>query len=89
MLCQTFTPNGDKLNDQYPDNKFQDVHAYYHLMIFNRWGEKLFETQSPGKNWDGFVSGKLCQSDVYIYTLNYLGCDNQRHVINGEFNLMR
>ena len=88
-MPNVFTPNGDKLNDQYPDNKFQDVHAYYHLMIFNRWGEKLFETQSPGKNWDGFVSGKLCQSDVYIYTLNYLGCDNQRHVINGEFNLMR
>ncbi len=88
-MPNVFTPNGDKLNDQYPDNRFHDIHAYYHLIIFNRWGEKLFETQSPSKNWDGFVAGKLCQSDVYIYTLNYLGCDNQRHVINGEFNLIR
>ncbi|MFM9945611.1 MAG: gliding motility-associated C-terminal domain-containing protein [Bacteroidia bacterium] len=88
-MPNAFTPNGDKLNEHYPDNKFQDIHAFYNLKIFNRWGEKLFETDSPNQSWDGLISGKQSQDDVYIYSLNYIGCDNQRHTINGGFNLMR
>ena len=58
-------------------------------MIFNRWGEKLFEANSPSENWDGIVNGAMSQAGAYIYTLNYIGCDNQRHSINGEFNLIK
>lgn len=88
-MPNAFTPNGDKLNENYPDHKFHNIHAYYDLKIFNRWGEKLFESNSPSQNWDGFVQGKLSQNGVYIYSLNYVGCDNQKHVINGEFHLIR
>lgn len=88
-MPNAFTPNGDKLNENYPDHKFHDIRAYYDLKIFNRWGEKLFETNSPSQNWDGYIQGKLSQNGVYIYSLNYIGCDNQRHVINGEFHLIR
>ncbi len=88
-MANAFTPNGDKLNEEYPDSKFHDIHAYYNLKIFNRWGEKLFETQSPGQNWDGYSKGKLCQDEIYIYSLTYLGCDNQSHTIKGNFHLMQ
>ncbi len=89
FMPNAFTPNGDKLNENYPESKFQDIHAYYNLMIFNRWGEKLFETNTPSQNWDGHNLGTLCQNGVYMYTVNYIGCDNQRHMLKGEFNLIR
>jgi gliding motility-associated-like protein len=88
-MPNTFTPNGDKLNELFPDNKFQDIKAFYNLIIFNRWGEKLFEADTPSINWDGYVNGKISQDGAYIYTLNYIGCDNQRHTLNGEFHLIK
>lgn len=88
-IPNAFTPNGDNLNDLFPDNKFQDIKSYYSLLIFNRWGEKLFEADSPNLNWNGITKGQISQYDAYIYTLNYIGCDNQRHTINGEFNLIK
>ncbi len=88
-MPNAFTPSGDKLNEVFPNNQFGDIQAYYNLMVFNRWGEKMFETDKPGNNWDGTLQGKLCQSGAYMYTLHYIGCDNKRHVINGQFILLR
>jgi len=88
-MPNVFSPNSDELNDQFPDNQFPDVRAYYFLQIFNRWGEKVFETHSPSLNWDGMYKGKLCQNDNYMYHLVYLGCDNQQRTRTGMFNLLR
>lgn len=48
--------------------------AKYHMMIFNRWGQLLFETRNPTQGWDGYFNGRLCQQDVYVYkiTARYL-----------------
>lgn len=39
----------------------------YHLLIFNRWGELIFESFDVKKGWDGYYRGVLCQQDVYIW----------------------
>ncbi len=39
----------------------------YTLEIYDRWGEKLFETTDPLIGWDGYYKGKICKSDVYIW----------------------
>ncbi len=39
----------------------------YRFEIFDRWGEKVFESFDIKKGWDGFYKGKLCQQDVYIW----------------------
>lgn len=88
-MPNAFTPNGDLLNEGYPDNKFHDISAFYSLKIYNRWGEKIFEASEPGKNWDGYSLNKLSQSGVYIYTLSYLGCDNTLRNKGGMFYLIR
>lgn len=41
----------------------------YHLMIFNRWGQLMFETRNQSQGWDGYFNGKLCQQDVYVYKI--------------------
>ncbi|MFA6367700.1 MAG: T9SS type B sorting domain-containing protein, partial [Bacteroidales bacterium] len=39
--------------------------------IFDRWGEKIFETKDIYEGWDGTFKGKLCNSDVFAYKVLY------------------
>jgi gliding motility-associated-like protein len=39
----------------------------YHLQIFNRWGQLIFESFDVNVGWDGTYNGKLSPQDVYIY----------------------
>lgn len=61
----------------------------FELMIFNRWGELLFESRDPDIGWDGTYKGKLCQQDVYIYKLAASYEDGERVVRVGDINLIR
>lgn len=68
-IPNTFTPNGDGNNDFFrPLGEGVDWKEY-HLMIFDRWGEKLFETKDYTEGWDGKYNGNLVQSDVYIWKI--------------------
>jgi gliding motility-associated-like protein len=63
-----FTPyNSDGINDVFKP-KLIGVHDY-RFMIFNRWGDKIFETTDRELGWDGYVKGNLCQQDVYVYKI--------------------
>jgi len=62
-----FSPNGDALNDVfYIRGPIQSDD--FALMIFNRWGEKVFETSDPDQGWDGTQNGKQLNTAVFVYT---------------------
>lgn len=64
-----FTPNGDNLNDTFkPVGEGIDSKNYL-FMIFNRWGEKLFETDDLNEGWDGTYNGTPVQTDTYIWRI--------------------
>jgi PKD repeat protein len=64
-------PNGGKFS--LPDPLNQVFHPFYqgvveyHLEIYDRLGEKLFDSTDPGIGWDGYYKNRLCKSDVYIW----------------------
>ncbi|NTS41796.1 gliding motility-associated C-terminal domain-containing protein [Flavisolibacter sp. BT320] len=67
-MPNAFTPNADGKNDsfRYPPlsrNKFR------RLVVYNRWGEKLFETRDATKGWNGKKKGILQPVDSYVYLL--------------------
>jgi gliding motility-associated-like protein len=64
-----FTPNGDHLNDEFLP--YVENVSYYHLYIFNRWGELIFETTDYQKGWDGTYRGKDAPQDSYIWRIDY------------------
>ncbi|MDR1865467.1 MAG: gliding motility-associated C-terminal domain-containing protein [Bacteroidales bacterium] len=39
----------------------------YHLSVYNRWGQLIFETDDPERGWTGYFQGKPCDEGVYIY----------------------
>jgi gliding motility-associated-like protein len=64
-----FTPNQDGYNDTFmPVSQNLDE---FNMLIFNRWGELLYETDNPENGWNGKVNGKICPIGTYFYLVKY------------------
>ncbi len=61
----------------------------FELLIFNRWGELLFESRDAQAGWDGYYNGRLCPQDVYVYKLTALTENGEKIVRVGDVNLIR
>ncbi len=85
-IPNTFTPNGDSVNDYFsiigngisPDN--------FEMNIYNRWGSLIYSTTDIYAPWDGTVSGVDVQDGIYVYTFIFkLG--NSTEIINKAGNV--
>jgi gliding motility-associated-like protein len=65
----SFSPNGDGLNDVFKP-KAQKV-SDYQLTIYNRWGERVFQSAKVSEGWDGTIDGKRAAAGVYLYQMVY------------------
>lgn len=88
-MPDAFTPNEDEINDLYPNNKYADPNSFYELRIYNRWGEKLFVSNSPSIHWNGKIKDDMAPQDVYVYYVKYVGCDEKERWFRGTFTLLR
>jgi gliding motility-associated-like protein len=87
-LPNAFTPNGNGLNDVFKP-KVLGVHKYTFL-IFDRWGEKIFETHDMNEGWNGFYKSRLCEQDVYVYKITFVDDVKQDdHQFIGRVTLVR
>jgi gliding motility-associated-like protein len=74
----SFTPNFDGTNDVFLPIIDSGIDIYtYRLLIFNRWGEVLFESMNKEVGWDGTYGGKIMQDGVYIWKITYNSPDNE------------
>ena len=62
-----FSPNGDNNNDML--YIFGGDVKQLHFVVYNRWGQIVFETKDQTIGWDGTHNGKMVQSGVYAYKL--------------------
>lgn len=79
FMPNAFSPNGDGKNDIFkPKGNFFGVENYS-LLIYNRWGQKVFETEEPNVGWNGKLNnvGNDSPTGVYVYKLNYIGPRNK------------
>lgn len=84
----SFTPDGDEINDIFlPVVKDAD---HYHLRIYTRWGNLIFETNSLIEGWDGTHNGRKMGDGVYVYTINVRKVqDSLDYMIKGHVTLIR
>ncbi|MGD1847719.1 MAG: PKD domain-containing protein [Salibacteraceae bacterium] len=61
----------------------------YHLLVFNRWGEIVFESFDIAIGWDGYYRGELCQQDVYAYKVTFKWLDGVEKTVVGDVTLIR
>jgi gliding motility-associated-like protein len=87
-IPNTFTPNDDHLNDLFMP-VVKEVHDYS-LLIFDRWGKKIFESWQAGIGWNGKYKGEDCEENIYVFKLNFTdNIKNKPKEYNGTVTLMR
>lgn len=60
-----------------------------HWSIYNRWGQKVYETNNLKSSWDGTFNGKIQPLDVYSYTLDVIFSDGTKYRKTGDITLLR
>ena len=69
-IPNTFTPDGDGFNNTFfPVISGAYSDQGYDFLIFNRWGELIFESLTVGEGWDGTYRDHKCQDGVYTWKL--------------------
>ena len=90
-IPNTFTPNGDEKN-----NTFQPIFTSgfdaqnYHFLIYNRWGELVFESNNPAIGWDGTYGNKLLGNETFTWKLQFKEkMTEKEHYLTGHVNLIK
>lgn len=86
-LPNAFSPNGDGVLDNFKP-AFKDVKSY-HLMIFSRNGDLVFETKDPDQAWDGSYKGNTAPVGAYIYIIKYVNSYDEHNEVKGFVTLVR
>ena len=84
-IPNAFTPNDDGLNDIFKP-LFSSVKDYK-MIIFNRYGEKIFESNDINIGWNGVYKRKIIQ-DTYVYKISFVK-DNNDINVTGKFILIK
>jgi gliding motility-associated-like protein len=82
-----FSPNGDGVNDVVYVRGYGIEKMTFR--IFNRWGEKLFESTNMFDGWDGRYKGIMQEMEVYQYTLNVTFFDKTNTTKKGSITLLK
>lgn len=86
-IPNSFTPNDDGNNDvfQIYGTGFNKVE----IIVFDRWGEKLFTTTDAQKGWDGTYKGQRVKEDSYVYQVKFTTLDGKAHTKTGHVTVLK
>ncbi len=88
VVPNVFTPNGDGQNDVFHIEA--GSMQTYDIQIFNRWGQLIFETNSPNIDWTGrSSSGELEADGTYYYVIKATDYDGKSFSLDGFVQLIR
>ncbi len=84
------TPNGDNENDIFQADKDRWSGINQHTMlVFNRWGEKVWESTDFVTGWDGKQNGRYVAEGTYFWILEvYYGNDNIKQTLKGSLTVI-
>lgn len=87
FVPNVFTPNNDGKNDKLMvySNAIVDMR----MVIYNQWGEKIFETASISQGWDGRYKGVMQPTGVYVYVLKAKLQDGSNITKKGSISIIR
>ena len=87
FMPNAFTPNGDNENDVLfvEGNVIDEMY----LAIYDRWGEKVFESEDKSIGWNGIYKNELLEPDVYGYYLRVKCVNGEEFFKKGNISLIR
>ncbi len=86
-IPNVFTPNYDGINDEFMvyGTGIEEIE----MIIFDRWGERLYTSKEQLKGWDGTFKGEMSKNDAYVYLINFKTIDGKKHTRTGHVTLMK
>jgi gliding motility-associated-like protein len=84
-----FSPNNDGQNDAFCLQGWGYCIKTFSIRVFDRWGEKVFESTNPGFCWDGKYKGKPMDAAVFVYYIKATMTNNDEVVRKGNISLVR
>jgi gliding motility-associated-like protein len=90
-IPNSFTPNDDEHNPIFLPILSDFDASDFQLLIFNRWGKQIFETNQYDEGWDGTIalSGKLAPVGTYLYVVTVKDGEGNEIVKQGHVNLVK
>lgn len=86
-MPSAFTPNGDGNNDLFRV-KYPSFIKEFHFVVYNRFGQKVFETKDAYKGWDGRFNGALQPPGTYVWFISLTDNDGKRNTGKGSVLLI-
>jgi len=87
FIPNAFSPNGDQLNDIFEvKGRFL---AAYRMLIYDRWGQILFDSKNQGQGWDGRFNGKEIPTGTYAYRITGQDAAGKEFTKTGTVTLLR
>jgi len=89
-IPNTFIPDQDGKNDVFKAETTFEINEW-EFSIYNRWGQRVFETDNLAEGWDGEFNGKPAQDGTYTYNIRYRGCEfpSAWQQLTGSVRLLR
>ncbi len=87
FVPNTFTPNGDGYNDAW--GAWGSEIKEFRILVFNRWGERIFTGESLDSRWDGTYSGQDSPIDTYVWRVDLVERAGKKRTLYGHVNLVR
>ena len=86
-----FTPDGDAYNNTFHAVFSSGFDPYsYTMLIFDRWGEVVFESHDVNGEWDGTYAGQLVKEGVYTWAINFRDSQNdKKYEYNGTVTILK
>lgn len=83
------TPNGDGANDKFLPGEGWSGISKHHIMVFNRWGESIWESDNFTEGWDGKQNGSTVAEGTYFWVLEvWYGTDNIKKTYKGSLTVL-
>lgn len=91
LAPNSFTPNGDGLNDFFMPEELKVSGNKFTLSIFNKRGQQVFSTQDASYPWDGMnqKTGEKCQNDPYIWIVKLINENGEPEQYKGSIFLFK
>ncbi|WP_027420230.1 T9SS C-terminal target domain-containing protein [Crocinitomix catalasitica] len=91
-IPNAFTPDGDTFNETFKPIFTRGLDIYdYHMTVFNRWGEMVFESYDAAKGWDGSYGNQgLVDDGTYVWMIKFgEGMSDKKHIEEGTVTILK
>jgi gliding motility-associated-like protein len=86
----SFTPDGDEFNQKWEFSLAGIDATDFELIIFNRWGQVIWETRDATVGWDGTFNGKIVELGTYNWKSTFKDINtDRRYQFTGSINVLK